>query len=120
MRVINCGKRYHVYEDKVFVRLVGDVDLYRFRLVDGWSDSLEGWHGTSVLFAAPGAPNMHQVEKSMTGSTFIMPPWGLEELLICYEACGLGLSAKEIRKEFSFFGGIPRYIFSHQKKEEWR
>ena len=123
--VINCGGEYHVYEDKEFVMLLSKREISRFknsagvlRLVDGWSDRLEGWHGTSVLFAAPGAPNMHQFKKAIKGFTFVMPPWGLEELLICNEACELGLSAEEIRKEFSYFGGIPRFIFS--QNEEWR
>ena len=122
--VINCGKRYHVHENKEFVELVSEQERNRFldsadvfRLVDGWSDALEGWQGTTVLFASAGTPGMHQYMKASNAPIFVMPPWGLEELLICNEACELGLKAEDIRKEFSFFGGIPRFIFSKEIEE---
>ena len=123
--VINCRDVYHFYENKEFIELVSQQERNRLkdsagvlRLVDGCSSTLEGWHGTSVLFATPGTPRLHQFEKAMEGSTFVMPPWGLEELLICNEACGIGLSTEEIRSRVSFFGGIPRFVLADDRNME--
>ena len=123
--VINCGDVYHFYENKEFIDLVSEQERNRFktsagvlRLVDGDSDALEGWKGTTVLFASPGTKQFRDFAKARFHSTFVMPIWIREELLICNEVCGIGFSAEQIRDRDIFYGGIPRIIFA--QGDEWR
>ncbi|KAF1794366.1 hypothetical protein GQ600_2382 [Phytophthora cactorum] len=49
------------------------------RLTDGTSSMLCGWHGVSILFAAPDTPRMSNYAK-IESFKYIMPAWSLEEL----------------------------------------
>jgi len=76
----------------------GDV----LRLVEAESTKLTGWHGISILFASPGAPGLHQYQKTENREKFIMPTWSFRES---------PLSSLDLHENFLLFDGIPRFVF---------
>ncbi|KAG3046421.1 hypothetical protein PI124_g24540 [Phytophthora idaei] len=83
------------------------------RLTDGTSSMLCGWHGVSILFAAPDTPRMNNYAK-VESFKYITPAWSLEELQDYNSLLSdkLELPDDVLISRYKKFGGIPRYIFT--------